>query len=279
MRNSLLVAVVLIVGILLGSVAIAQPAPTPEKQFELRSGIVSKYKWYGEDAFDDKPAFQSGLSYKFPDIPIPGSDGIISDITLDVDYFMPMGSGSEKATEVDYALKWDTTLFEGKDYQTEVTVHYLYYDYVKANRAWDAHEVGVSAVLPKIATYAGNPLIPRISMARLIDAKGEGDGDPGADMDGEVITAGVDYLVPIKDIGIVKDIVLDFWVDITYRGGLNVGDNGCSFGTLGVSTKIKLPFDLTAEPFVSYQRTFDKSLRNDDGRSDVWGGVMFKTTF
>jgi len=83
---------------------------TATKVPDCTPGIVSKYKWYGEDAFDDKPALQTGLRYNLPDIPIPGADATVKGLILDVDYFMPIGSGSEKATEVDYALKWGKTL-------------------------------------------------------------------------------------------------------------------------------------------------------------------------
>lgn len=257
--------------VLLSMTGLAQ-AQEDELGVTLDVTFVSKYLWRGIDRFDDKAAFQpslnfdlygTGLSFKVW-ASYPGGGGSSS----------ALPAGRVNATEYQYIIAYDCTLFEGESYATDVLTNWIYYDFIdEHDTAADAQELGVGFAWPNICP-AG--IVPSYYVGRIWPARSN------SELTGEysgwvhVFGLGYDLVVP----GILPDTheqVLSLSAAAVYNDGFAGATvkHDWSHIVWGVSTAIDVgPGTFT--PAVYYQTSMEDSVNTED---EFWTGLSYRVNF
>ena len=230
---------------------------------KFRTGVFSKYKWHGQDFFDDQGAYMTGITTKLPVLPKIGTG-----LYLDADSYFPIGSGSEEATQINYTLYYAKIIFRNLKTEAIVIASHKYYDLIKASSDEDGQETGIKIILPKILKIGGNPLVPKIYVAKLWNSSME---NGSLVYDGNIYKAGLDYFYDIDN------CILDFSAEITFIEGSQTIDNGFGYATFGVSTDVELDEGISATPFVNYQMTSENDINSNTG--DIWAGIIINYEF
>ena len=224
--------------------------------------VMSKYKWHGQDQFDDRGAYSIGSTIEIPSIPKLGKV-----LYIDVNSYFPIGSGAEEATEVDYILRYTRTVREGTRYEAKITLSHSYFDLVKSNSKNDGQEDGVDIEMPNL--FEEFNLIPNIYVSKLWDSDFDNDQ---LSYDGQMYQFGLTYLVKAKDAEIFR-----IYGDVSYLEGSQNLDNEWGFATIGASTVLELKDGINLTPFINYQINMDGNI--DDEKGDFWAGLSIKYAF
>ena len=246
------------------SVAQAQQADEARLGVDLDLTWVSKYIWHGFDLFADKAAFQPSVN-----IDLWGSG-------FSVNYWasIPGSSGLVNATEYDYTIAYDRSLFEGEKYATDVTANYIYYDFPhEPDTAADTQELGVGFAWPNILP-AG--LVPSYYVGKIWASKS--DSDLGGNVGGFIHVFGLAYDLTVP--GFLPDTseqILSLTADMTYNDGYGsaTADHDWSHATLGISTGFEIG-GATFTPGVYYQISMDDSVNENN---EVWVSLSMAYSF
>lgn len=233
---------------------------------------VSKYLWRGYDLLDDKAAFQPSVNV---DLYGTGfSINVWASYPTSAGFSSTLGASRVNATEYDYTVAYDTTLFEGESCATDVTANYIYYDFIDAPSTYaDAQELGVGLAWPSICPGG---IVPSYYVGKIWESKSKSTltGEYGGWI--HIFGLGYDLSLP----GFLPDTpeqVFSLIADITYNDGfgLATADHDWSHATFGVSTEVALG-EMTFTPAVYYQSSFDDSVNTED---ELWVGLSLTYSF
>ena len=258
---------ILLIAVILLSTAGFVQAEEGKLGVEVDTTWVSKYLWRGIDRLDDKAAFQpsvnldlydTGLSFKLW-ASYAGSSGTSNVSTVN-------------ATEYRYILAYGSTLSEGESYATDVTVNYIYYDFIdEPDIAQDAQEFGVGFAWPNICP-AG--IVPSYYVGKIWKARSN--SQLAADYGGwaHIFGLGYDLTVP----GFLPDTaeqVISLSLAGVYNDGYAGAEHDWSHIVWGASTAIKCgPGTFT--PAVYYQTSMEDSVNDED---EFWTGLSYTVSF
>jgi len=231
---------------------------------------VSKYIWRGIDRLDDKAALQPSIKLDFYD----------TGLSFKVWASYAGGGGHTKsgasrvnATEYRYILAYDCTFFEAENYATNVTVNYIYYDFIdEPDKAQDAQEIGVGFAWPNICpagvvpSYYAGKIWPSKSNSTLIT----GDFAGWA----HIFGLGYDLTVP----GFLPDVpeqVISLSAALVYNDGYAGAKHDWSHATFGISAPMAIG-QLTFTPAVYYQSSFEDSVNTSD---ELYTGLSLSYSF
>lgn len=225
----------------------------------LDTTYTSKYIWRGHDLFDDHAAIQPSVNWDIFD----------TGFSANVWGSLPMGSGSEDLTELDYTLAYGTTIFEDAPYAVDLGVNYIYYDFPKVNsRAIpDTQEVGVSVSLPNLIELGGIALAPSYYAGKLWPT----DSDIGFDVAGGYHSFGLGCEIAVPE----TEWTVELSGDLNYNDGLFGADHDWSHATLGVAMNMEL-WRFAVRPFLNYQISMENSVNTED---ELYGGVSLAMEF
>ena len=152
--------ILLITGILLcvAGISQAQEADGAKLGIDVDTTFVSKYIWHGFDLLDDKGAFQPSVNVDLWGTGL--SVNFWGSIPLSAGYSSSGGFSRVDATELDYTIAYDCTIFDDEAYATDVTTNWIYYDFIdQASRTGDAQEFGLGFSWPNICPFG---LVPQL---------------------------------------------------------------------------------------------------------------------
>jgi len=264
-------AVLLIAVILLSTAGLAQ-AQQEKLGIDFDATWVSKYIWRGIDRLDDTAAFQPSINFDLYDTGFSfklwasyaGGGGNTSKVF----------NGRVNATEYRYIIAYDYSFFEAETYVTDVTVNYIYYDFIdEPDRAQDAQELGVGFAWPNIFP-AG--LVPSYYVGRIWPSRSN------STLTGEyagwvhIFGLGYDLTVP----GLLPDVP-EHVISLSVAGVYNDGFAGAnvkhdwSHVLWGASTAIDCgPGTFT--PAIYYQTSMEDSVNTSD---EFWLSLSYKVSF
>lgn len=272
-RKILLSAVMLLVSV---NICIAQEAADAKLGIDVDFTFVSKYLWRGYDLLDDKSAIQpsinvdlwgSGFSVNvWASYAGGGGNGTTSDRTSTF--------SRVDATEYDYTVAYEHSLFEGQSYATDITANYIYYDFIDApDTSADAQELGVGFAWPNICPGG---IVPSYYVGKIWASKSKSvlTGEYGGWI--HILGLGYDVAVP----GFLPEVpeqIISLSADVTYNDGFGsaTADHDWSHATFGVSTEIALG-ELTFTPTVYYQSSFEDSINTED---ELWVSLSLAYSF
>lgn len=228
---------------------------------DLDATYVSKYIWRGYDLYNDRGAFQPSVN----------ADLFGTGFSANIWSSIPVGSGNEDLTELDYTLTYAFRMFDDKVYALDIFVNYIYFDYINLNHMADCHELGVGAAMPNLIRVGEIALIPSYYMGKLWPNSSGVDNVAGG-----FHVLGLSFDLPVSNPVAASDtLILSFAADITYNDGALAADHDWSHSTLGVSTSISFgPATLT--PFVNYQISMDDSVNREN---ELWSGMSLTFSF
>jgi hypothetical protein len=267
-------------GILLIGVILLSTAGLVQAQEELGVDLdvtwVSKYIWRGIDRLDDTAALQpsinldlygTGLSAKIW-ASYAGGGGRATNS-------MRTGTlGRVNATEYDYTLAYNCTLYEGEDYVTDVTANFIYYDFIdEPDRAQDAQELGVGFAWPNICPTG---VVPSYYVGRIWPARSN------STLTGEysgwlhVFGLGYDLTVP----GVLPDMpeqLVKLSAALVYNDGFAGATvkHDWSHATFGAAAPIDIG-EVTFTPAIYYQSSFEDSVNTSD---EFYTGLSLSYSF
>jgi hypothetical protein len=237
---------------------------------DLDATWVSKYLWRGFDMLDDKAAFQpsvnldlygTGFSANFWGS-YPGSS---------------KGGGSVSTvnrTEQDYTIAYDFTLLEDESYATDITLNYIYYDFIDApDKFRDVEEIGVGFAWPNVCPGG---VVPSYYAGRVWPAKSKSDL-PG-DVAGWVHIFGLGYDMTVP--GILPETpeqVISLSAALVYNDGCGGDevDQDFSHATFGAAAPMPIG-EVTFTPAIYWQASFDDSVNTED---ELYVGVSLSYSF
>ncbi len=213
----------------------------------------SKYVWRGYDIFGENSAWMPSVDFALP-----------AGFSLNIWAAVPLGSGSEAVSELDYTLAYGTTVMEGETLHTDLSFNYIYYDFYKVGSSAtpDTEEVGVGMSMPNLL---GGSVTPSIYYGHLYT-----DESFAGDVDGDYVSVGLGSSVDVSD-----TVSLDLAADINYNGGLFGADHEWSHMTFTASTSVEVG-GLSFSPFATYQLSMDDGVNSSD---EFWGGVSTSCSF
>ena len=237
---------------------------------------VSKYLWRGIDRLDDKAALQPSIKLDFYDT------GLSFKVWASYAGGGGMGTNSSRtgrfsrvnATEFRYILAYDRTFFEAENYATDVTVNYIYYDFIdEPDRAQDAQEIGVGFAWPNICP-AG--VVPSYYVGKIWPSRSNSGPVVTGDYAGWVHIFGLGYDLTVP--GILPDVpeqVVSFSAALVYNDGYAGASHDWSHATFGISTPMAIG-QLTFTPAVYYQSSFEDSVNTSD---ELYTGLSLSFSF
>jgi hypothetical protein len=234
------------------------PAETakPKLGVDLSTTYTSRYMWRGDDVFDDHAALQPSATV----------DLFGSGFSINTWGSLPMGSGFEDLSELDYTIAYGTSYFEEEKYALDVSANYIYYDFYKVkSKGADTEEVGISFVLPKLLEIGGSALVPKYYVGKLWPVDG------ADDIAGVYHSLGLSYGLAIPN----TEQVLNLYSDINYNDGMFNADSDWSHTTFGVSTGVPVG-PVTITPFLNYQVSMEDTVNEED---ELYGGVTASISF
>ena len=253
--------IIMVIGlVLVGSIAFAQTEDQAELGIELDATWASKYIWRGFDLYDDKAAFQPSV-----DLDLFGTG-------FSVNVWGSTGCAEQlvNGDELDYSVTYQNSMFNDTKFQTDYSVSWVYYDYVRLNSgAVDAQEFNMSLSWPEICSFG---VVPTYTIAYLYPSKPDS-AAARLGLDGFVHVLGLTYDYVIPD----TELPLTFCWDITYndgQGGTSV-EHDWSHMTWGLSTG----FDVgpgTFTPSVYYQTSMEDSVNTED---ELWTTLSYTFGF
>jgi len=233
-----------------------ESAEDPTLTFAFDQTYSSKYMWRGYDVFGENSAYM-------PSVDI---DLFQTGWSLNVWAAVPMGSGSESLSELDYTFAYNTTFFEDEAHQADVTANWIYYDFYKANNTTtpDAVEFGVGMEFPNLLGDSG--LTPSVYGATLDSAE----DNVGGEVDGNYYTFALSYDFSCPQ----TEQEFNITADVHYNDGLFAADHDWSHSTYTLSTSYDVN-GVSVSPFLSYQCTMEDSSTSgvNPDSSELWGGV------
>jgi len=93
----------------------------PKLEVDFSTTYTSRYMWRGYDVFDDHAALQPSATV----------DLFGSGFSINTWGSIPMGSGYEDLSELDYTIAYGASYFEDEKYALDVSANYIYYDFYK----------------------------------------------------------------------------------------------------------------------------------------------------
>ncbi len=228
----------------------------PKLGVDFSTTYTSRYMWRGYDVFDDHAALQPSATV----------DLFGSGFSINTWGSIPMGSGYENLSELDYTIAYSASYFEDEKYTLDVSANYIYYDFYKVkSKGADTEEVGISFSLPKLLEIGGSALVPKYYVGKLWPVD-------GADEIASVYhSLGLCYDITIPN----TEQVLCFYSDINYNDGMFNADSDWSHSTFGVSTGVPVG-PVTITPFLSYQVSMEDTVNTED---ELYGGVTASVSF
>jgi hypothetical protein len=228
----------------------------PRLGVDLSTNYVSRYIWRGYDVFDDHAALQPSANF----------DLFGSGFSVNVWGSLPMGSGYEDLSELDYTIAYGVSYFEEEKYALDVSANYIYYDFYKVkSKGADTEEVGICFALPKLLEIGGGVLVPKYYVGKLWPVDG------ADDIAGIYHSFSLSYDVTIPS----TEQVLSFYSDINYNDGLFGADSDWSHATFGVSTSVEAGC-VSITPFLNYQVSMEDTVNDED---ELYGGVSVSMSF
>jgi hypothetical protein len=262
-----------VINLLLGVFLIVSPCLGADDEKELGVSLditwVSKYLWRGFDLFDDKAAFQpsatfdlygTGFSAQFW-ASYPGSSGTSTVSTVN-------------ATEYDYTIAYDFSLFESESYATSIHTNYIYYDFIdQPDKAADSQEAGVGFTWPKIFESG---IVPSYYVGRIWATRSN--SDLTGRCCGWIHILGLNYGLKLP--GLTPDVVeqvINLSASIVYNDGFSGATvkHDWSHALFGASTDFPMG-KATLRPAVYYQSSFEDSVNTED---EFFSGISFIYNF
>lgn len=261
---------ILLIAVILMSAAGLVQAQGDDLDVTLDVTWVSKYLWRGFDLLDDKAAFQ-------PSVNIDLFDSGFS-VKLWMSY-----AGSSKgngristvdATEYNYIIAYNCTLFEAQSYTTDVAVQYIYYDFInQRSKVSDTQEIGVGFAWPEICP-AG--IVPSYYVGKIWESRSDSllTGEHGGWI--HIFGLGYDLAVP----AILPDTaeqVLSLSVEAVYNDGFagKAVEHDWSHIVWGVATSMDIgPGTFT--PGIYYQNSMEDTVNTED---ELWTSLSYTINF
>ncbi len=250
----------LLIAIAFGSITgLASGEENPTLGVTLDTTYASKYMWRGYNVFGENGSFQPSL-----DVDLFGSG-----FSVNAWGAIPLGSGSESLTELDYTLAYGITLFEEESYAVDLGANFIYYDFPKVNSKAtpDSHEFGISVALPNLFSIGEIGIVPSYYVGKLWPAS----SSPGFDVAGFYHSLGLGSDLPIPG----TDLALSLSADINYNDGMFGADHDWSHATLGVSTGFAVG-SVSISPFLNYQISMEDTVNPED---ELFGGLSVSFAF
>jgi len=262
--------------VLLGSAGLVQAQDEP-LGVTVDATWVSKYLWRGFDLLDDKGAFQPSV-----DVDLFGSGFSVNvwasypTSVGDMNKTATNRAGASRvdATEFNYALAYETVVYEGDDWETTVRVQTVYRDFIDIHsEAADDVEVGVQIAMPNLCT-AG--FVPSYYVGKLWPAQGSagvGKVDLPVGYNGWVHVFGLSYDLTVE--GLTADTpeqVFTFSAATVYNDGFAGAavDHDWSHALFGVSTEFELAENVSLRPAFYYQSSWEDTVNPED---EMWVSV------
>lgn len=240
----------MIMGIV-AAVAVSTVNAQPVAVTGVSADYTSKYIWRGFNLFGSKGAFQPSV-----DMALMGDSGL----GLNVWGSMPVGSGYESGTELDYTLSWGTSIGEDMT-QVDLGVCGIYYDYPKAGSSSDVVELGFSADVPNLLPM-GIGLSYYTAMAKMVD-------DGSENMQYHSIGIG-------KDFDIAEGLSLSLSADVNYNNDMSYGGADWTHTSFKASLGGIEMEGVSISPFIAYTSSMVDSPAIVDA---LFGGVSVGYSF
>ncbi len=263
--------IVLIAVILLSTVGLVQ-GQEEKLGIDIDATWVSKYIWRGFDLLDDKAAFQPSVNLDFFGTGL--SFNVWASYAGSAGYSSTLGASRVDATEYDYTIAYNHTLYDGESYATDVTLNWIYYDYIDApTKAADAQEFGVGFVWPNICP-AG--VVPSYYVGKIWESRSNSllTGEYGGWL--HIFGLGYDLTVP----GFLPETAEQV-ISLSFAAVYNDGFAGAtvehdwSHIVWGASTSLDYgPGTFT--PAVYYQTSMEDSVNTED---EFWVSLSYAVSF
>ncbi len=239
----------------------AQQAEPTRLGVDLDATCVTQYLWRGYDLYDDHGAFQPSINM----------DLFGSGFSVNIWGSVPIGSGYEDLTELDYTLAYGTSLFAEETYALDIAANYIYFNYPKLNHMANVQEIGVSTSMPNLLSISDIAIVPSYYVGQLWPNSSGVSGVAGGF---HILGLSFDLPVPCPA-GEEGQQVFSFFADMTYNDGAFAADHDWSHSTCGVSTSFAVG-PATVTPSLNYQVSMDDSVNDED---ELWAGVSMSIGF
>jgi hypothetical protein len=269
---------ILLTSVILLSIAASANAQDKELGVEVGATWVSKYLWYGIDRLDDKAAWLPSVNF----------DLYGTGLSVGVQAVYP-GTGKHagarstvNATRYDYMVNYACTLFEGQNHVTDVTVGWIYYDFIDmpskgttqadSTVYGDAQQIGVGLAWPEICP-AG--VVPSYYVGYMWPAK-ENSLLP-THYEGWVHIVGLGYGLALDSLSPdLPEQVLNLSAAAVYNDGFAAADHDWSHAIFGVSTDVDVAENLVFTPGFYYQSSWEDTVNKSD---EYWASLGAKYRF
>jgi hypothetical protein len=224
---------------------------------------VSRYVWRG---FDSYPNNHSAIQ------PSVDLDLYETGCGVNVWWSRANTSGFENSEEIDYALYYGKSLFEGKTYTTDYRIGWTYYYYPdEPRKAADMQEVSLSLSWPNI--HQGG-LVPSYTMVCMWPSERKSNV---SGCGGWLHIFRLCYDLTIPDFWAeTKEQVLCLSAETIYNDGACGADHDWSHAVFGISTSFDLSSSLTFAPAFYYQSSWDDSVNTQD---EYWTSLSITYRF
>lgn len=260
--------------LLIGVILLASIGPAKAQNDQLGIDLdltwVSKYIWRGFDLLDDKAAFQPSIN-----LDLYGT-GFSANVWASY-AGASKGGGSistVNATEYDYTIAYDCTLFEGQNYSTDVTANYIYYDFIdEPTKAADAQEIGVGFAWPNICPFGS---VPSYYVSKIWPTRS--DSALTGEYGGWLHIFGLGYDLTVANLLPDKpEHVISLSANLVYNDGFAGAtvDHDWSHVVWGASTAIGCGSG-TFTPALYYQTSMEDTVNPED---ELWVSLSYKLGF
>jgi hypothetical protein len=230
-----------------------------ENEVVLDITYASKYLWRGIDRLDDVSAWQ-------PSITMPNING--SGFTAQVWMSYAGGGGSGRgvnsrvdATEYDYILAYDFSMWKDERYVTDVHANFIYYDFTDApNKLADAQELGADFSWPCLMKCGWTP---HYYVGRIWAAKSDSLLNRGPDYNGWVHILGLAYEFTTCPMDGVGSMPIKLTADAVFNDGYAAASSDWSHITWGAQTEWMMGSAKVA-PGVYYQTSMEDTVNTED---------------
>lgn len=223
---------------------------------DLDTTFVSKYMWRGYDIYDDHGAWQPSVNV----------DLFGSGFSVNVWGSLPIGSGNEDLTEIDFTAAYSFSGFQDEVYATDITLDYVYLDYPKLSHTSEAQEMEMWVSMPKLLSIGDIAIVPGYCIAFMWPTSSD-----VSDVAGTFHVFSLGFELPLPG----TEQALSFGAELVYNDGAYGADNDWSDAAFSVSTRFEVG-RLSITPSVNYQISMDDSVNSEN---ELWTTLSFSTSF
>ena len=218
---------------------------------------VSKYIYRGVDFYGDNGAWQPSVYF----------DLFQTGFNFGIWASIPDEQGDEEWTELDINPSYCFNMFQGEDYQANVTLEYWYFGYPKSNHFNEDQSAQLKVKMPNLIKIGDIKVIPMYFYCQKWPVSS---GLP-YQVAGYFHQLRLTTIVPISE-----KQTLDFMAETVYRGNVWGLGNGISHVQLSLSSSFDMGNGFCLTPGINYQYSMMESVNTED---ELWTSLSLSKSF